>query len=201
MRKSRMVERVLWLGVSLLAAYQVAVGIEGKATIAMIGYTAAFGVLMVAGMLAIILGNDAFDSPLVVILAAIIPLGLALAMISEHQEKCIMPAMAAAGFGFLGIAGSRKINSAVISTLILAVVHGLAGLVITILPVMDCVRGETNAGFLLVSLGGLFIGAGGIVLAAWRAGKPLFAPETVLRALPLLLLLTTAAFVAGFALV
>jgi hypothetical protein len=167
----------------------------------MIGYTAAFGVLMVAGMLAIILGNDAFDSPLLVTLAAVIPLGLAFALISEHQEKCTMPAIAAAGIGLLGIAGSRKINSAVFSTLILAVVHGLAGLVITILPVMHCVRGEAPAGFLLVSLGGLLIGAGGLVLTFWRAGKPLFTPAAVVKALPLLLLFTTAAFVAGFALV
>lgn len=201
MRKPDMVERVLWLGVSLLAAYQVAVGIEGKATVAMIGYTAAFGVLMVAGMLAIILGTEAFDRPLVVTAAAIIPLGLALAMVSEHQEKCTLPALLAAGFGFLGIAATRKTTAVAVSTLILALVHGLAGLVITLLPIMHCTRGYAPAGFLFVSLGGLVIGAGGILMAFWRAGRPLLAPAVVLKALPLLLLLTTAAFVVGLALV
>jgi len=44
------------------------------------------------------------------------------------------------------------------------------------------------------------MGLGGLLLALLKAGKPLLSRETIFRILPVLLLIMTALFVAGFAL-
>ncbi|MBA4379951.1 MAG: hypothetical protein C0393_04580 [Anaerolinea sp.] len=83
--------------------------------------------------------------------------------------------------------------------LVLAVVHGIAGLVIFILPIYLSITGQAASGFSLVGVGGALIGVGGILLALLKTGKPLLSRATILKVLPGLLLLMTAAFVAGFA--
>jgi len=62
------------------------------------------------------------------------------------------------------------------------------------------VRGLKNAthGFALVGLGGALIGVGGLLLSFLKAGKPLLSREVILKVLPGLLLLRTAAFVTDF---
>jgi hypothetical protein len=84
-------------------------------------------------------------------------------------------------------------------TIILAFVHGVAGLTIFLLPTIMAAQGVTRSGFALVGLGGALIGIGGLLLSFLRAGKPILPKETILRIFPTLLLLMTAAFVAGFA--
>lgn len=64
--KISILDRVLLLLTGLLAAYQVAVGVEGFNTLSIVAFTIGFGVLLVAGLLLIILGFGVLDSPLVV---------------------------------------------------------------------------------------------------------------------------------------
>ena len=78
--------------------------------------------------------------------------------------------------------------------------HGLAGLLIFGLPIVLSLRGDAPAGFVLVSVGGALIGLGGLLLAFLRAGRSVVQKTTIYAILPGLLLLTTAAFVIGFAL-
>ncbi len=56
-------DRILLLITCLLAAYQVVVGINGLENVPIIAYTIAFGVLLVAGLLIIILGFEVLNSP------------------------------------------------------------------------------------------------------------------------------------------
>ena len=65
--KISILDRILLLLTGLLAAYQVAIGIEGLSALPTIAYTIAFGVLLVAGLLLIILGFEVLESPVVVI--------------------------------------------------------------------------------------------------------------------------------------
>jgi hypothetical protein len=74
MKKMSVLDRILLLITGLLAAYQIVVGIEGLGTLTTWCYTIAFGVLLVAGLLMIIMGFEVLDSPLVVIVATIIPI-------------------------------------------------------------------------------------------------------------------------------
>jgi hypothetical protein len=192
-------DRVLLLLTGLLAAYQVAVGINGLSEVPIIAYTIAFGILLVAGLLLIILGFDVLDSPFVVIVSTIIPLSLSLGLVWQH-----LPLWRSAYFifviiGFLAILLTRLLPvRGKLPTILLAVIHGVAGLVIFLLPSILAANGAARPGFALVGLGGALIGIGGLLLSFLKAGKPILSRGTILRILPGLLLLMTAAFVIGF---
>ena len=80
----------------------------------------------------------------------------------------------------------------------LALVHGVAGLTIFLLPIFLVLQGTVNPAFTLVGIGGALIGIGGLLLSFLKMGKPILSRETILKILPGLLLLMTFCFVAGF---
>jgi hypothetical protein len=192
-------DRIMLLLTGLLAAYQIAVGIDGLATLPVTAYTIAFGVLLVAGLLLIILGFEVLESPIVVIVSTIIPLSLSLGLVAER-----LPALRSAylGFvllGFIAVLVTRLIPiKNKLPILALAIVHGIAGITITLLPILWSLTGRAPIGFTLVGVGGALIGVGGLLLSFLRAGRPLISRAAILRLLPGLLLAMTAAFVAGF---
>ena len=201
MRQITPLDRLLLLATALLSAYQVVVGIEGLGTLAMASYTIAFGVLLVACLLLIILGFEVLDSPLVVIVSTVIPLSLSLGLVAEYVPDLTNAYLTFTIIGFLAVVLTRFFTPGRPAVITLATVHGISGLLIFFLPIILTLREETIAGFLLVSLGGALIGIAGLLLAFLKTGKPILPRETILAVLPLLLLLMTAAFVAGFALV
>jgi len=199
--KITLLDRILLLATGLLAAWQVAVGVNGANTLPMIAYTIAFGVLLVAGLLLIILGFDVLESPIVVIVSTVIPLSLSLGLVWEHLAAYRTVYLVFVIVGFLAILLTRLLplrNK--LPVMVLAFVHGIAGLTIFLLPIVWSLTGRATHGFALVGIGGALIGVGGILLALLKAGKPLLSRATILKVLPILLLLMTAAFVAGFAL-
>jgi len=194
-------DRILLLATGLLAAWQVAVGVNGAESLPMIAYTIAFGVLLVAGLLLIILGFDVLDNPIVVIVSTVIPLSLSLGLVWEHLAAYRTVYLVFVIVGFLAILLTRLLPLRdKLPVMVLAFVHGIAGLVIFILPIYLSITGQAASGFSLVGVGGALIGVGGLLLALLKAGKPLLSRLTILKVLPILLLLMTAAFVAGFAL-
>jgi hypothetical protein len=199
--KLTLLDRVLLLLTGLLAAYQIAVGIDGMATPAIVAYTIAFGILLVAGLLLLILGLDILESPVVVVLSTLIPLSLSLGLVWEHLPGLRLPYLVFVIVGFLAILATRlRPWPNKLPVIVLALVHGIAGLTIFLLPVLFSLAGRTPPGFALVGLGGALIGVGGLLLALLKAGKPLLPRRTILKILPGLLVLMTLAFVAGFAL-
>jgi hypothetical protein len=197
--KMAILDRILLLITGLLAAYQIAVGIDGLATLPIIAYTIAFGILLVAGLLLIILGFDVLDSPIVVIVSTVIPLSLSLGLVWEHFATYRTLYLIFVIVGFLAVLTTRLLplrNR--LPVLVLAVVHGIAGLTIFLLPIIWAFTGRATHGFALVGVGGALIGIGGLLLSFLKAGKPLLSRATILKVLPGLLLLMTAAFVAGF---
>jgi hypothetical protein len=197
--KITVLDRILLLLTGLLAAYQIAVGIDNLSTLPMVAYTIGFGVILVAGLLLIILGFDVLDSPLVVIASTIIPLSLSLGLVWEHLSAWRMPYLAFIIIGFLAILITRLLPMQnKVPVIVLVVVHGIAGMTIFLLPVIWAMNGRLPVRFALVGLGGALIGIGGLLLAFLKVGKPLLSRATILRILPGLLLLMTAAFVLGF---
>lgn len=192
-------DRILLLLTGLLAAYQVVIGIDGLGAIPILAYTIAFGVLLVAGLLIIILGFDALDSPIVVIVSTVIPLSLATGLVWEHLDSFRTSYLLFAMIGFAAVLITRSISmQKKIQTIVLAVVHGIAGMTIFLLPSILAANGTMKPAFALVGLGGALIGIGGLLLSFLKAGKPILTRQTILKVLPSLLLLMTAAFVAGF---
>ena len=200
MKSMKVWDRVLLLGTCLLAAYQVVIGVEGLNTLSMISYTIAFGVLLVAALLMIILGFGALDTPVVAIVATVIPLGLSLGLVWEYLPQWRFPYLLFVVVGFLAIVITRLTKLGRLASWVLALVHGVAGLVIFLLPIALSLTGQVGAGFALVGVGGVLIGLGGLLLTFLRVGRPMLPQAVILKILPGLLLLTTAAFVLGFAL-
>lgn len=197
--KITVLDRVLLLLTSLLAAWQVAVGINGVETVPMTTYTVGFGVLLIAGLLLIILGFEALDSPIVVVFSTLIPLSLSLGLVWEHLPAWRIGFLIFAISGFLAVLITRVLRlKNKLPVLVLGLVHAVAGLTIFFLPIATVSQGLAKPGFLLVSFGGMLIGLGGILLGLLKTGKPLLSQKTILMLLPALLLAMTAAFVAGF---
>ena len=167
----------------------------------MVAYSCAFGVLLVASLLLLILGFEALDSPFVVIVSTIIPLSLSAGLVWQYLPQWGTAYLIYAILGFVAtvITRSVKIKNK-LPLVVLVIVHGIAGLTIFLLPILLVSFGLAPSSVLLISLGGALIGLGGMLLALLKAGKPLLSRETILQVLPVLLLLMTGAFVAGFAL-
>lgn len=193
--------RIFLLTSGLAAAYQVAVGINGLEEVPIIAYTISFGVLLVAMLLIIILGIEILDSPVVVIVSTIIPLSLSLGLVWEHIEEWRTAYLIFVIVGFLAVIMTRvMVVPGKLPVLVLAVVHGVAGMVIFLLPSILAAQGITRLGFALVGLGGSLIGLGGVLLTFLKTSSPIVSHETILSILPALLMLMSVVFVLGFAL-
>jgi hypothetical protein len=196
-----LLDRLFLLATALLAAWQVAVGINGLDTVPTISYTIGFGVLLVAALLLIIMGLDVLESPLVVILSTIIPLCLSLGLVWEHLAAFRLPYLVFTILGFLAIIVTRFLPlKNKIPVIVLAIVHGVAGLIIFLLPFFLTMTRQTPPGFILVGLGGAVISLEGVFLSFLKTGTPILSQKTIIKLLPGLLLVSTAAFVAGFSL-
>ena len=192
-------DRTLLLLTVLLASYQVSAGIDRFDTLPIIAYTIAFGVILVAALLIFILGMEVLDSPIVVIVSTIIPLSLAVGLVWQHLASWRTSYLVFTIIGFLAVALTRSIQMQnKLPVIVLAVTHGIAGLTIFLLPILIAVQGQVKPLFSLVGIGGALIGVGGLLLSFLKTGKPILSRETIMKLFSILLLLTTALFVAGF---
>lgn len=197
--KMSSLDRILLLLTGLLAVYQVAFGIDGLPIAVVIAYTIGFGVLLIAGLLLIILGFEILDAPAVVIVSTLIPLSLSTGLVWEHIASFRIIYLVFAILGFLAISFTRLIPVAgKLPTILLAVVHGIAGMTIFLLPMLLSLQGQTNQLFSFVGIGGALIGVGGLLLSFLKVGRPILSRETIFKVLPGLLLLMTLCFVIGF---
>jgi len=197
--KMTWIDRLLLTAAGLLAAYQIVVGIDKLSTIPILAYTIAFGVLLIAVLLLVILGFDVLDSPLVVITATVIPLSLATGLVWEHLPDYRFFYLAFSVLGLLAVFVTRSFPMpGRLPTVVLAIIHGLAGLTIFLLPIFLSIQGATGPYFALVGLGGGLIGLGGLLLSFLKAGKPFLSRQVIYKLLPALLFVMTACYVAGF---
>ncbi len=191
-------DRILLLLTALLASYQVVQGIDGLDSMAIACYTIAFGVIIVACLLMIILGFEVLDAPLVVIASTLIPTSMALGLVSEYLHAYLVPFGVFILIGVGAIILTRFVGPKRFGVMVLALVHGVAGMTIFLLPILLAVRGRAPLGFAFVGVGGMLIGVGGLLLSFLKAGRPVLSRQKILAVFPALLLLTTTAFVIGF---
>ncbi len=197
-----LLDRVLLLVTGLIALYLVVFFLGRRRETGGQAYTfyyaAAFAVVLVAGLLLIALGYGVLGNPLVVIVAALIPLCLALGLVGQLYPKYEMGYLIFAVAGLLGIAVTRFTGSAGLATAVLAIIHSVAGLTIFFLPLIASAKGRLPGAFAFVTLGGTLIGIGGIALAFLKAGRPILPADFIFAILAPLLLLMTLAFAIGF---
>ena len=164
-------------------------------------YTLGFVVLLVSGVLLIFGGWGLLDSPLVLTVATLIPLGISMGLMNQFMPQYKKAYSWFALIGFLAIAVT-SISGMALKSSAVPFFHSIAGLIIFGLPLYLCFGTKTAPkGFGAVGIGGLLIGIGGMALAFYKAGKPLFGiftGEFILTILAPLLLLMTLAFTFGF---
>ena len=182
----------------LLASYQIVKGIDGTGTFAIAAYTVAFGVLLVAGLMLIILGFDVLESSILVIVSTIIPLSLSLGLVAEFFPQAAIPYLVFVLVGFILIIITRYKVSQKVALIPLALWHGTSGVVIFVLPIYVSLTAMAPAAFIWVGFGGAMIGLLGLMLTFLRSGNPVLSKETTLTAFPAILFLMTLTYVVGF---
>lgn len=192
-------DRTLLLLTTLLASYQVSAGIDGFTALPIVAYTIAFGVILVAALLIFILGMEVLDLPIVVIVSTIIPLSLSVGLVWQHLASLRTGYLIFAIIGFLAVTLTRSIHMQnKLPVITLAVTHGVAGLMIFLLPIILAIQTQAKPWFALVGIGGGLIGLAGLLLSFQKTGLQIVSRENLMKFFPTLLLLTTAFFVAGF---
>ena len=160
-------------------------------------YAMGFLVLLVSGLLLIFLGYGILDSPYVLTVASLIPLGISMGIVEEYFPKWKKAFKWFALIGFLAIAATSIAGFEVGRKISVPLFHGVAGLVIFLCPFF---AKKAPKGFWLVGVGGALIGLGGLALAFITLGRQLlfFSESFVLLILAPLLLLMAVAFAYGF---
>ncbi len=197
MKKISVLNRLILVGAGHLAGYQIVVGIEGLDSLPTLAYTIAFGVMVLACLLILTLGYRALENTGVVIVATLIPLGLSTGMVFEYSQGFAPVYRVLALAGFVLVVGTKILRPGPAANITVTIVHGLAGLIVSLLPVGLSLRGVTPPAFALVGAGGILVGVMGMMLALERFGRPLVGREGIYSILPTLLLLTNALFVLG----
>lgn len=190
-------DRIFLVVTALLSGYQIAVGIDGLNSTVVLFYTIGFGVLLIACILLIILGFEALESPLVIVVAAFIPLGISLGLVWQFLTEYKIGYLTFALIGILAILITRYRFPGRPTTIILTLVHGISGLLIFTLPFALSIQGITKYGFTLVGLGGALFGIGGLSFAFLRAGKLQLPTTRIFKYLPALLMVMTLSYVIG----
>ncbi len=166
-------------------------------------YIGSFTVLLISGLLLILFGWDILPRPEIIASTTLIPMGLAVGLISEfYKEKFGNPYKILALIGLLAIILTRFIPEVPRGLQIFAIasVHSIFGLTVFIIPIIAIKMGKAPNGFIFVTIGEVLIGLGGIALTFLRSDKQLlfFSPEFVMMILAVLLLLMTLSFTWGF---
>jgi len=188
--KLNILDRLLFLATGLLSGYIIAFGIEGFELPVMIAFTISFGVMLIASLMIIIIGYEILENSIVVIAATLVPLGLALGLVTLKFPQWFIPYLIFALAGFFGIIFTRlnKVPGKA-SVITLAVTHAISGLTIVALPIYSVAIGQSRFGFVYVAVGGSLIGLGGLLLMFIKMKKPILSVEIVMKALPWILTL------------
>ncbi len=193
------VNRILLFIMVLLAAYEVTAAGNSERVLATWAYTLGFGVLVVAGLILIILGNEVLEKSVVVIISTIIPLSISLGLVSDFFPQWQIAYLIFVAAGFVVILFTRLKTNPGLAAKFLAPVHGVAGLVIFLAPIwLVSNRIVPEKAFLWVSLGGALIGLAGLLLYFLRSGKVILSQKRIYTIIPLLLMMMMLFFVMGF---
>ncbi len=191
--KTTVLSKLVLLLMVLVSSYQVVAGMNMFSSWSVFYFTLAFGVLIIAGLLLIIFGYSILSNPMVVVVAALIPLGMALGLICASFPSLHIPYLIFSTSGLVLIALTRKSPW---GTLVLVFFHGLAGVTLFFLPILLWARGS-SPGVLFISLGAGIIGLGGMLLGTAQMGKPFLPQKLLFSLLPWILLFMSLAFSAG----
>lgn len=161
-------------------------------------YMISFGVLLVSGLLLIWLGYDILSNPLVVIIAAIIPIFLSLGLVTQFAPKYEKYYLLFAIIGLAIISITRYAGPELGRTISLATIHSIAALFVLLTPIYAIKKGKASSSFAFVTVGGLLISVGGISLAFLKVGVPILSADVIFTILAPVLFLMSLSYAYGF---
>ena len=196
------IDRLFLLATGLIAVYalwRLYGRYQAKKALHDIYYILGFLVLLISGLLLIIMGYDILASPYILTVASLIPLGLAMGLMNQFYPGIKKIFSWFALVGLIAIAAT-SIAGSPLRSIAVSVFHGVAGLILFLVPIKADVDGKAAKGFWWVGIGGVLIGLGGIALAFLKSGSQLlfFSADFVFAILAPLLMLMALAFTWGF---
>lgn len=162
-------------------------------------YMISFGVLLISGLLLIWLGYDILSNPMVVIVAAIIPIFLSLGLVTQFAPKYEKYYLLFAILGLAIISITRYVGPELGRTISLATIHSIAALFVLLTPLYAIKKGNASGSFAFVTVGGLLISVGGISLAFLKVGVPILSADIIFTILAPVLFLMSLSYAYGFA--
>lgn len=196
---STKLDRILFLGTGLLAAYQVTTGIDKLSPGPILAFTIAFGILLLTSLFFLIFGLDGFSSPIPGISSTLIPLSMGFGLVLQHflRYSTLYLVYTIVGLLLVSLTGLIRYHRP-IHTITVTVVHGIAGLTICIVPAAIVILGRMQFWYIFVAIGGACIGLGGILFSVFRFDPKKLPWKINLHFFPALLFLMTLCYVLGF---
>ena len=194
--KTSVQNRITFLIACLISGYSI-VKFPLFNTITTIYLTLSFGTILLSCLFLFIFGTDILKNSFVVIVASLIPLGFSLGLVSHFFINFHFNYLIFSCVGIVLLMFTRFFVKGKIATIVLALVHGTAGILIFILPFLIYFQNKVTVIFILISIGGTLIGVSGLLLAFLKIGKPILKETMILKILPSVLLLMTLFFSLG----
>ena len=194
--KVSVLNRIIFLLTGVVAGYKIINGMDNYSNITTALYTVAFGLLLLASLLLLLMGFEIMENDYVAVVVSVIPITLSLGLVSDKLEHATIYSFLIT-IGFIIAVVLRFFSTGKTASLSLGVIHFLSGAVILVLPLFLFFSGKSNSQILLISLGGIFIGVGGILLGFLKIGKLKLQREKIYTFFPAILFFTTTAFVLG----
>ena len=198
MKKISILSRIIYLLTGIMASYEIINGMDNYSNLITTLYTISFGLLLLASLLLLVMGFEIMENDYIAIVASLIPITLSLGLVIDKLEHYTMYA-ALIGSSFTIATVLRLFSKGKTSSLSLGVIHFISGAVIFLLPIILYYLNKAEIHILLISLGGLLIGSGGMMLGFLKAGKELLSKEKIQTLFPIILFFTTIAFIFGLA--
>ena len=160
-------------------------------------YTISFGVMVLASIMLLLFGFEPLVNRYVPVITTLIPTTLSIGLVHDYLPKMTLSYAILVGIIYMVSVWVRFTAAEKTAALVLALTHGISGLLVFILPIVLYTSYGLPARLLLVSIGGLIIGIEGIFLALQKMGYLKIELKTILAWFPVMLLAATSAFVGG----
>lgn len=198
-----LIDELVLLGTGMVAIYllwRFAIAYRETEARFYLYYMVSFTVLFVAVLLLMIFTYAALGNPLVVIVAALIPTGIALGLVTQFFPEYEKRLLAITVVALIALTVTRFTSPSGLATPVLILTHSVSGVIILGLPGLMVIQRKASGGFLMVAVGGLLVDVGGIALAFLKSGRQFafFSEPVVFAVLAPLLFLMTLAFTWGF---
>jgi len=196
-RKISVLDRILFLITAHVAGIKIVSGMEHHSALSTGFYTISFGVLVLASIMLLLFGFELLTNRFVPVVTTLIPITLSLGLVQDYLPQMTFSYSLLIGLIYwLSVWVRFKANEKT-AALVLALVHGISGLLVFVLPVVLYANYGLSARLLLVSIGGLIIGIEGVFLTLQKMGYLRIELNKIFAWFPLMLLAATSAFVGG----